>query len=238
MTSTISSCVLCAVFTGVTMTIVMQAHAQNTGSANTSRGAATAPASGERATPPDLAPSSNPTREIGDVQKNSHREPGNITPTSPPETKQIPPATTVEDYVAKVSMGDMLEIESSKLALAKAKDQRIRDFANRMVADHTSSTQTLQDILQKEKLRAPLAKQLDTEKADKLARLKSAEGAAFDELYADMQVAAHNEALALHQQFSQSGPNKALADFATLTAATVRSHRSMISDLRRSMPIR
>ena len=52
-------------------------------------------------------------------------------------------APKTQDFVTEASQSDMLEIESSKLALTKADSDKSKQFADRMIKDHTETSTEL-----------------------------------------------------------------------------------------------
>src|SRR5690606_35433437 len=50
------------------------------------------------------------------------------------------------DFAVKAADAGLAEIELGKLAMEKATDQRIKDFAQRMVADHQKANDELKSI--------------------------------------------------------------------------------------------
>jgi predicted outer membrane protein len=69
--------------------------------------------------------------------------------------------------------------------------------------------------------------QLDARHAAMLAQLQGLQGAAFDQAYGQMQYASHQEALAMHLAYAQSGTDPNLRAFATQTAPVVEQHIAM-----------
>src|SRR5215218_6651451 len=100
---------------------------------------------------------------------------------------------STQEFVTKVAISDMFEIQSSKLAEGKG-NQNIRAFARQMVTDHTKTTQELKSLVGKVKVKLPT--QMDTEHQQKLAKLQKS-GSDFDSTYASMQVTAHERAVKL-----------------------------------------
>jgi len=72
---------------------------------------------------------------------------------------------------------------------------------------------------------------LDARHADMLNQLAAARGTQFDRLYATMQVQAHQEALALHSGYAETGFDPALRSFAAQVAPVVQSHLAMAQRL-------
>ena len=80
-------------------------------------------------------------------------------------------APSTADFVKTVAISDMFEIESSKLALEKkiAADQA---FAQRMVHDHTQTTEQLKHLVGGGKVTAQLPAELDDEHKQMLRKLR------------------------------------------------------------------
>ena len=128
------------------------------------------------------------------------------------------------DYVTWAAMSDMYEIEAGRLAAQKARNPRVKNFAQMMVTDHTSSSQRLQQAMPSG-LTMNMPTQLDAEHQAKLSQLQNAPaGAGFDRMYLQQQVMAHEQALALHQNYGRAGDVPALRNVATSVAPVVETH--------------
>src|SRR4030095_15800369 len=71
----------------------------------------------------------------------------------------IPPKT--QDFVTLAAQSDMLEIESSKLALAKSDNAKTKQFADKMIKDHTATSNELKALVSSGKVPASLPPTLD-----------------------------------------------------------------------------
>jgi putative membrane protein len=92
---------------------------------------------------------------------------------------------STQDFVTKVAIGDMFEVQSSKLAAQKG-NAEVKSFAQRMVKDHTKTTQELKGLVGKAKAKLPTA--MDADHQQKLAKLQKAGANDFNSMYATMQV--------------------------------------------------
>jgi predicted outer membrane protein len=72
---------------------------------------------------------------------------------------------------------------------------------------------------------------LDARHADMLNQLAAARGAQFDRLYVQMQVQSHQEALALHSSYAQSGFDPGLRGFAGQAVPVIQEHLAMAQRL-------
>lgn len=117
-----------------------------------------------------------------------------------------PPAATAmkvnaAEFVNKAANSDMFEIQSSQLALTKTQDNRLREFAQRMVKDHTQASDKLKAAAQNQTFPTTL----DQEHAGMLQKLQQAQGDDFSRQYAQMQLDGHQKAVALFESYAQNG---------------------------------
>jgi putative membrane protein len=72
-------------------------------------------------------------------------------------------AASTQDFVNKVAVSDMFEIQSSQLALSKNPDADTKPFADKMVADHEKTSSELKSLVNSGKVKATLPTDLDSE---------------------------------------------------------------------------
>ena len=135
------------------------------------------------------------------------------------------------EFVKKVAISDMFEIESSKLAQQKA-DAESKTFAAKMVTDHSKTSAELKSMVQSGKVKAELPTALDDEHKKKLDELQSASGQQFDDKYDQMQKQAHHEAVMLFERYAQNGDNAELKQWAAQTLPALKEHHSMAEKLK------
>jgi putative membrane protein len=147
---------------------------------------------------------------------------------APGATSNAPQATKVSkettDYVDKAAQGDLFEIQSSELALKQADNTDVKAFAQRMIKDHTASSQALKAGIQSAKIDVKVPDKLDKAHETKLSSLTKVKGKDFDQAYMREQVAAHKEALQLHKNYAEKGDNPVLKNTAANTATVVEHH--------------
>jgi putative membrane protein len=135
------------------------------------------------------------------------------------------------DYVQKAAMGDLYEVEASKLALMRTKSDDVKKFAQEMVDAHTKSTDDLKARLARAGLIVELPTMLDADHQKKLDDLKAANARTFDSRYAAQQKEAHDEALMLHRDYAMRGPVADLKAFAADIVPKIEMHDQMASEL-------
>jgi putative membrane protein len=131
-------------------------------------------------------------------------------------------------------ISDSFEIESSRLALQQSRNPRVRAFANRMIQDHTMSSQALMGGMQMAAM-GGMTPSLDGRHAAMLNQLAGASGPQFDSLYAQMQVMAHQEAVGLYSAQAQAGTDPNYRAFAQQTLPTLQHHYAMARRLPAAM---
>jgi putative membrane protein len=131
--------------------------------------------------------------------------------------------TDPQVFAERAASSNMFEIESSQLALERATKRPVQEFAQHMIEDHTLAGDKMKAAAEADGVTPPAA-MAEKEQAQ-LAELEAAEGEAFDEAYVAAQVAAHDEAVALFETFSEQGDG-ALRDFAAETLPTLQQHQT------------
>lgn len=134
---------------------------------------------------------------------------------------QVP--TTAQPYLAAASAGNIFEITTSQIALMKTQNPAIRDFAMRMIADHTLAGNNALAAAKDANIIAPPAI-LDDQQRAQITQLLNAPAGQFDRLFWKMQVAAHEKSLNLHRTFAQGGNEAQLRTFAARIAPVVENH--------------
>lgn len=130
-------------------------------------------------------------------------------------------------YVEMAASSDMYEIQSSQMAQSRATNPAMQSFAQMMITDHTNTSQQLMAASQAAGL-PPMTPRLLPMHADMLSRLQGMSGAGFDREYARQQLMAHQQALALHSNYSARGDTPALKAVAGAAVPVVSRHLNMV----------
>ena len=145
------------------------------------------------------------------------------TDASPPTAEAMEAAmTTAKGFAERAASSNQFEIQSSQLAMEKTQTPEVRTFAEQMVADHTAAGEKMMAAAKASGIEAPTALMPDHQ-----ALLDSLGGTAadsFDNAYVQAQLAAHQEAVALFEGYSQRGEEGELKTFATETLPTLQAH--------------
>jgi predicted outer membrane protein len=145
---------------------------------------------------------------------------------------QVPAAA---DFVNRATISNMFEIQSSQLAQQKAQNDRVRQFAQSMVQDHTAAGDKLKSATQGiQGVTVPTS--LDQPRQQMVQTLQSASGPGFDRDYIQMQVTAHRDAVSLFDQYAQNGDNQQLKQFAQQTLPALREHLQSVEQIQNTLP--
>lgn len=127
-------------------------------------------------------------------------------------------------FLRKAAVGGIMEVEAAKIAQKSASSQQVKDFAAKMLEDHTRANNELKAFSVKKKVITPDA--LPAEDQIHLDEMKKLKGAEFDKHYMGMMVTDHEKTVAL---FKEGVANKdlGLKEWATKTLAVIEKHDEM-----------
>jgi putative membrane protein len=123
-------------------------------------------------------------------------------PGLPPSSQQKAPAEAVA-FAKKVASANTFEMQSSELAKDRAQSGDVKSFAEQMIKDHTKAGNDFKSAVEEANISPPPPEEPDVKQKATLAKLKSAQGAAFDKAYVSAQLTAHKAAVSLFPQLCQ-----------------------------------
>jgi putative membrane protein len=97
-----------------------------------------------------------------------------------------------------VVTANQVDIDAGKLAQSKAQAQEVKDFASRMVTDHTGVNKSAGELVQKLHVTpesSPTSESLKQGGERNIAKLRKLTGSAFDKAYIDHEVSYHESVL-------------------------------------------
>jgi putative membrane protein len=132
-------------------------------------------------------------------------------------------------FMDKAAAGGLMEVQLGNAVKDKAQSPDVKDFANRMVTDHTKANDELKALMQQKGLSAPTdlpAK--DKATADKIT---AKSGADLDKAYMADMVKDHNKDVKEFQDEAKSGTDPDVKAWAAKTVATLQEHQKMAQDI-------
>lgn len=140
-------------------------------------------------------------------------------------------AVSADAFVRDAAMGDMYEIESAKMALARSKSQPIKDMAQMILTDHTAASEKLKMLVSSGQVKQTPPTELDERRKGLLDNLRGSGGTDFDGRYLKQQTAAHHEAVALMDGYKTAGSDPVLKAFAEEVSPKIHMHLDMANKL-------
>jgi len=127
-----------------------------------------------------------------------------------------------QHFVMEAARGGLAEVELGQLASQKAQSDQVKQFAQRMVQDHSKANDELKTIAQQKNITLPT----DLESKDKSLRdrLQKLSGAEFDRAYMQAMLTDHRKDVNDFRKESQSGKDPEVKSFAAKTLPTLEEH--------------
>jgi len=127
------------------------------------------------------------------------------------------------------------EIDQAKLAHAKAKKRKTKEFAELMISHHQAAEQA-QAKLGIREANSPIVTQLDIEAASTMSKLNAASNSDFDRTYIDAQVDAHRNLLSLiDNQLLPNAKGAGLRAYLEQMKTKVEMHLKKAEDTRQEL---
>lgn len=134
-----------------------------------------------------------------------------------------------DDFVEDASAKGVAEVEAGKLALEKGTSADVKTFAEMMVKDHTAANTKLKGIADAKKLEVSDNAMLMDKAKSMILELRSSKS--FDQAYANNQVVAHEQTIALFKKEAAEGKDAELKAFATETLPKLEAHLTHAKEL-------
>ena len=183
-------------------------------------------------------------------------------PNAPASTGARAEVTSTPEFLRLAAMSDRYETASGRLAGEKSQNARVKEFALMLVRDHSQTTQQLQTLMQQvpgmgagaatplpqgrettgnaasgritNAQGGPQHEGLDQQHTALLQQLQGVNGAEFDRLFLSQQVTMHQQAVDLFSNYSRSGDNPQLKQFAAQTLPHLQEHLRMAQQLQQA----
>lgn len=133
--------------------------------------------------------------------------------------------TDVNGFMTRAAEGGMAEIETGKLAVSKAQNPEVKQFAQQMIADHTRANNELKTLAGKKNITLPT--DLDSMHQAMAQKLSGLSGAEFDKEYMRGQVEDHERTVALFQAQADNGADAEAKALAAKTLPNLKMHLEM-----------
>lgn len=130
------------------------------------------------------------------------------------------------DFMKQAAQNGAAEIEASKLAQQKAQNAEVKAFAEKMVADHTKTSEELKALAATKKVTLPDGPSM--KQKGELKMISAGDDAKFDARYTKtFGVKAHEDTIKLFQEAADRATDADVKAFAQKTLPALKEHLDM-----------
>jgi putative membrane protein len=129
-------------------------------------------------------------------------------------------------FMKSVAGGNMFEIQLSQLAQQKSQDEKVKQFAQKMVQDHTKAGEELKQLAQSKGVQLP--QQLPEMKQEELQIFQTLSGAEFDQAYKSCMKVGHAKNVAAFEEKSKHAKDAELKAWTAKTLPTLKMHKQHV----------
>jgi len=132
-------------------------------------------------------------------------------------------------FVTDAALGGQQEVQNGELARSRAGSQAVRDFGDRMVADHSRANDELKEIVMRKGATVPM--ELPRSERMSMNKLEKQSGVDFDREYTRMMLKDHKKDVKEFQRAARSLDDPDLRAFAQRTLPTLEQHLRMAENM-------
>src|SRR5688500_15195644 len=129
-------------------------------------------------------------------------------------------------FMKSVAGGNMFEIQLSQLAQQKSQDEKVKQFAQKMVTDHTKAGDELKQLAQSKGVQLP--QQLPEMKQEELQIFQTLSGTEFDQAYKSCMKVGHVKNVAAFEEKSKHAKDAELKAWTAKTLPTLKEHKQHV----------
>jgi putative membrane protein len=137
-------------------------------------------------------------------------------------------------FVSRQLEGNMAEIKLAQLALKQSQDQNVRNFAQKMITDHTQAYQTLLPMAQRQNIPEPTA--LTPRQQGMYDRLSKMDGVRFDVTYINDMIRMHEMTVTALNDELTHGQSQWINVWVQNTRPVVQQHLALAQQLKTELP--
>ena len=139
-----------------------------------------------------------------------------------PTTSTMAVDKDCSDFMVKAADGGMEEVEMGKLANEKATNQRVKNFGQMMVDDHSKAGEELKSLASQKNVTLPASMSDDHHKD--MDDLNKKKGKEFDKSYMKMMVSDHEKDISEFEKAAKNATDADLKAWADKTLPVLRKH--------------
>jgi putative membrane protein len=139
------------------------------------------------------------------------------------------PSPADKMFVGKAMQGSLAEIQLGQLTLQKSNNAQVKEFAQRMIDDHTKLNEQMKPVAQQ--LGVAVPDQISKGDRKTIAKLQALSGSAYDQAYIKDMVKDHKQDLNEFQMEASSGQDQTAKDAANQGSKVIAQHLQMAQQM-------
>jgi putative membrane protein len=132
-------------------------------------------------------------------------------------------------FINSAAEANLAEIDMAKMVGQKSTDPAVKDFANRMVTDHTQASQKLTSVAEMNGVKLPTEE--TTAERNEKSELQKLSGAQLNDAYLRDELQGHKEAISAFESEIEHGQNQEAKNYAEQTLPTLQDHIRIAEDV-------
>lgn len=132
-------------------------------------------------------------------------------------------------FMTTAASSNQMVNQMSNMALQKATDPKVKEFAQMIIDHHTEASRELKAIAMQ--AGTTLTDAMVPKHQEALSELRNYTGTGFDEKYMDAMEDAHKDAIDMFESKSMNATNASLKGFAARMLPTLKEHYQMATDI-------
>jgi putative membrane protein len=132
-------------------------------------------------------------------------------------------------FVKKAMQGSMAEVQLGQLTLQKSENEQVKQFAQRMIDDHTKLSDQMKPVAQQLGVDTPA--QVSKKDKQLMSKLQGLSGATYDQAYIKEMVKDHKKDLNDFQMEASSGQDQTAKDAAAQGSKVIAQHLQMAQQM-------
>lgn len=156
----------------------------------------------------------------------------NSTEVAEEQNEERLPSDDAEDdaeFMVKAASGGMMEVELGRMALQKASDPKVKEFAQMMVDDHSKANEELKALAAQKNIALPATP--GDEAQEHINELAKHSGAEFDKEYMELMTKDHQEDIDLFSEAAEDAEDPEIKAFAAKTLPVLKNHHQMAEQI-------
>ena len=138
-------------------------------------------------------------------------------------------------FVKKAIQGSIAEVQLGELTLQKSNNDQVKQFARKMIDDHTKMNEQMKPVAQE--LRVEIPTEISKKDKSLMSKMQALSGAAYDQAYIKDMVKDHKEDLSEFHMEVSNGRDVGVKNAALQASKTLSEHLQMAQQLAKDQNI-